>query len=272
MRPGSGQTRGVGADSYFVRVGENRFRPTRHTGGGWATDQQHISPAVGLMVHALDRQLAGRGTDDRVTARLSVDILGTMPITDVEVAVEQVRPGRTVELLEVVLSSGGRPAARTRAWRLATGDTAAVEGGAGPALPDPRELAPVPLHRLWPGGYIASVEVRRVGEPVPGRGTAWLRTDLALVADEPASTLARYAMLVDTANGIAVRRPPSQWSFPNVDLTMHLHRQPADGEWVGLETAQIFGPAGQGLTSSVLHDLRGPIGRAEQILTLRPTA
>lgn len=257
-------------ESYFVRVGPDRFRPTEHTGGGWSTEQQHIGPAVGLMVHALDAYVAGRGPDDRVTARLAVDILGTMPLTDVEVAVEQVRPGRTIELLEVVLSSGGRPAARTRAWRLDPGDTAAVAGGATPSLPRPDDLPVTPLHTLWPGGFIASVEMRRVGERVQGAGAAWLRTAVDLVDGEPASTLARFATLVDVANGIGIRQPPERWLYPNLDLVLHLHRQPADGEWVGLRTTCVFGPGGVGLTASEVHDLHGPVGRAEQLLTLRP--
>lgn len=57
--------------------------------------------------------------------------------------------------------------------------------------------------------------------------------------------------------------------FPNVDLTVHLHRQQR-GAWTGLDTTVTFGPSGQGLTSSVLHDLDGSVGRAEQILTVRP--
>ncbi len=57
--------------------------------------------------------------------------------------------------------------------------------------------------------------------------------------------------------------------FPNVDLTVHLHRQPA-GPWVGLDTSVVFGPDGCGLTTTVLHDRTGAVGRAEQLLTVRP--
>lgn len=76
---------------------------------------------------------------------------------------------------------------------------------------------------------------------------------------------------MDTANGIAVRQPPTEWMFPDVDLTvhLHLHRQPR-GAWTGLDTTVTFGPSGQGLTSTVLHDVHGPVGRAQQILTVRP--
>ncbi len=102
-----------------------------------------------------------------------------------------------------------------------------------------------------------------------GAATVWLATPVALVADEPVSELARFVGLVDTANGIAVRRSPRGWMFPNVDLTTHLHRQPA-GRWEGLATTVVFGPDGAGLTTTVLHDLTGPAGRAGQPLTVRP--
>jgi len=88
----------------------------------------------------------------------------------------------------------------------------------------------------------------------------------ALPAPDP---LTSYIALVDIANGLAARRPPDEWVFPNTDLTIHLHRQPR-GHWVGLDTTAPFGPTGQGVTSTVLHDGSGPVGFAHQILTARP--
>jgi hypothetical protein len=64
------------------------------------------------------------------------------------------------------------------------------------------------------------------------------------------------------------RQSPKEWAFPNLDLQIHLHRLPR-GPWLGLETVQQYGADGIGLTSSVLHDIYGPFGRSEQILTLR---
>jgi hypothetical protein len=57
--------------------------------------------------------------------------------------------------------------------------------------------------------------------------------------------------------------------FPNIDLTAHFFSQPR-GEWVGFDTSVCFGPAGLGLTTSVLHDLHGPVGTSDQTLTVRP--
>jgi hypothetical protein len=65
-----------------------------------------------------------------------------------------------------------------------------------------------------------------------------------------------------------VRPGAGNYVFPNVDLQVHLYREPT-GEWVGLANSVTFGPDGIGLTSTVLHDANGPVGRAEQILTIR---
>jgi hypothetical protein len=252
--------------SYFVRVGERLFRPTEHTGGAWNVAEQHISPLNGLLVHAADLQAPAAG---KVAARVGVDILGVIGMDDFEVQVRVVRPGRTVELVESVAIAGGRPVAVARIWRLIASDTAAVAGGAGSALPGPEGLPAHPIGGMWPGGYIAGLDVRAADVPEPGRSSAWITTSTVLVDGEQASPLARFVGLVDTANGIAVRQDPRQWAFPNLDLTIHLFRQP-EGDWVGLDTTVVFGGTGQGLTTTVLHDVAGPVGRAEQILTLRP--
>jgi hypothetical protein len=103
----------------------------------------------------------------------------------------------------------------------------------------------------------------------PGRAHFWVRTDVPLVADEEVSSLSRMVGLLDVANGLTVRADPTAVLFPNVDLTAHVIDQP-QGEWVGFDTAVSFGPTGVGLTASVIHDERGPIGTSAQSLTVRP--
>lgn len=257
------------ADSYYERIDEHHYKPTAHAGGAWDPDEQHFSPLGGLIVHAVDRHLAAHPRDGLVLARISFDILGRLALEECEIRVETIRPGRTIELLEAVVLIGGRPVVRARAWLLATVDTEAVAGADAEVLPSPATLATWPLHEVWPGGYIGSVDIRPVGTPRAGRTTAWVSTPLALVGGEPTSPTASFVALVDTANGIAVRAEPTEWMFPNVDLTIHLHRQPEAG-WTGLDTTVTFGRTGQGVTSTVLHDVHGPVGHAEQMLTVRP--
>jgi Thioesterase-like superfamily len=252
-------------DAYYERLDATRFLPTAHAGGAWRDDEQHFAPVSGLITHAIERHAAGGAL---LVGRLTFEILGVIPAQESTVLVETVRRGRTISLVEATMTVAGRAVVRARAWLMARQDTAAVAGGAPAPLP-PREQLPV-WHGpdTWPGGYIASIEARRSADAVPGRAQAWLSTPVALVAGEPVGALARFVGLVDTANGIAVRQPPGEWMFPNLDLSVHLYRQPT-GSAVGLDTTVVFGPDGVGLTSSVLHDEQGPVGRAEQVLTVR---
>lgn len=254
-------------EAYFRRTGTSTYLATEHTSGGWSTSEQHISPLCGLLVHVLE---STQPSADKVLARLSVDILGVVPIAEVEVTATVVRPGRTIELAEIEARHAGRAVARARAWRLAGTDTAEVAGLEQPSIPGPAGITPWPMSEEWPGGYIASLDVRRVAGARAGRATAWVSTPLALVAEEEVGGVARWAGLLDTANGIGVRASPERWAFPNVDLTLHLHRQPA-GRWVGLDTAVTLGAGGLGLTSSVVHDEHGPVGTLAQALTVRAT-
>jgi hypothetical protein len=261
-------TAGGVSEAYFERVGDAAFRATEHVGGAWTTHEQHIAPALGLIVHAIERDRDARRDDGLVVGRLSFDILGTLPIDVVDLAVAVIRPGRTVELVGATLAHGGRAAVLARAWLLRPHETRAVAGTALAPIPRPAELPRWHAGEVWPGGFIASAEVRR-RQVEPGRATYWVRTGLPLVDGEPTSRLAAVAGLLDIANGMTVRADPTEVAFPNIDLTAHLFRQPR-GKWVGFDTTVSFGAAGVGLTHSVLHDEDGPVGTSAQVLTVRP--
>ncbi|WP_245672775.1 thioesterase family protein [Aldersonia kunmingensis] len=243
--------------------------PTSHVGGAWAADEQHFSPLAGLIVHEIECARTRGSRPDMLMSRISFDILGRIAFGEFDIQVEVLRPGRTIELVEATVIIAGRPTVSARAWLTTAQDTAAVSGGEPDSLTSPDQLASWSIDSVWPGGYIESIDVRQVGTPEQGRATAWIRSAVDLVAGEDASTLASYVALVDTANGIGVRQDPTKWMFPNLDLTIHLYRQP-EGPWTGLDTSVTFGGTGQGLTRTVLHDTRGPVGVAEQILTVRP--
>jgi hypothetical protein len=253
---------------YFERVGPSAFLATSCVGGAWTTHEQHIAPALGLLVHAVERDRDDRRQDGLVVGRLSFDILGTIPIDVVDTRVAVIRPGRTVELVEATLSHGGRAAVLARAWLLQPRDTTHLSAPALPPIPPPADVPPWDPTSVWPGGFIASVEVRR-RRLDPGRAAFWVRTPVPLVAGEAVSGLASAAGLFDIANGMTVRVDPEEVAFPNLDLTAHLFREPG-GDWIGFDTTVSFGPGGVGLTSSVLHDVDGPIGALSQILTIRP--
>jgi hypothetical protein len=247
---------------YFERLDGRRFRATEEVSGAWDVGHQHIAPALGLLLHAVERDRDGRRTDGLRVGRLSYDILGTVPVDVVEVDVRVVRPGRTIELVEAVLVHAGRDVVVLRAWLLQAGDTADLAGTPLRPMRPPAELEPWDPTTVWPGGFIASVDVRREQEE-PGRARFWVRSRSTLLDGEPVSGLARLGALLDIANGMTVRVSPREVAFPNVDLTAHLIGEPR-GEWLGFDTSVSFGAGGLGLTSSVLHDETGPVGTLAQ--------
>jgi hypothetical protein len=254
--------------AYFERLAERRFRATEHTGGAWDLETQHIAPALGLLAHLVEVDRDARRGDDLVLVRLSYDILGTVPIAGFEVDVQLLRAGRTIELVEGVLSHGGRAAVRLRAWLMEPRDTRSVAGTAHEPIPGPAEMEPWDPTTVWKGGFIHSAEVRR-RQREPGRASFWVRTGQPVLEDEKVSSTARATGLLDIANGMTVRAAPDDVLFPNVDLTAHYFAQPR-GEWLGFDTTVSFGDHGVGLTTTVLHDESGPIGTSSQCLTVRP--
>ena len=254
---------------YFKRLDEQRFLATDEVSGAWDIDQQHIAPALGLLAHAVELDRDRRRTDRLRIGRLSYDILGTVPVDVVEIAVRMVRPGRTIELVEASLRHADRDIVLLRCWLIRGGDNQRVAGTSLPGMQPPTDLTPWDPTTVWPGGFIASAQVRR-DQDEPGRARFWVRSRTALLDDEPVSDLARFAALLDIANGMTVRAAPDDVAFPNVDLTAHLFTEPR-GDWVGFDTSVSFGVSGLGLTSSVIHDQDGPVGTLAQILTVRPT-
>lgn len=254
--------------AYFERLDRATFRATSAVQGAWNTAEQHIAPALGLLAHALEQDNTARNADRLVLGRISYDILGTLPIDTVEITVSVVRPGRTVQLVEATLCHDGRAAVIARAWYLQATDTRPVIGTALPGIPDRVAFPEWDASDIWPGEYVTTIEIRRE-ESEPGRARFWMRPRMLLLEHESIGATARLLGLIDIANGITPRVAPIDIAFPNVDLTVHLIQAPRSA-WIGLDTTVSFGPHGAGLTHTVLHDEHGPIGTAQQSLTIRP--
>ncbi|MCA4131310.1 thioesterase family protein [Arthrobacter sp. M4] len=254
-------------DFYYEALGGGKFRSTIHAQGAWNDIEQHMAPASGIMADCLLRHEPR--TDMRM-ARISYEILGLIPGGEFTVTTSTLRPGRTIELIQAELNAGGRTAIRAAAWRLAISDTSDVAAIEDKNMPGPDECKPWDGASIWPGGYIRSLEMRIAEGHRAGSGKVWVRTRHPLTEEGNSPDVARLIGLVDTANGIAARVPPGRnsYAFPNVDLQIHMYREPG-GDWLGLDNEVSFGTDGIGLTSTVLHDLDGPFGRSEQILTLR---
>ncbi|WP_434621465.1 thioesterase family protein [Arthrobacter sp. A5] len=254
-------------DYFYRSLGDGSYESSIHTQGAWNPHEQHMAPVSGIMTRGLELH---QPRPELRMARISFDILGIIPAGKFRIETKVIRPGRTIELLQAELIADERVAVRATAWRLQRGETADVAAVEDEAMPGVEEAGSWHDLDQWPGGYIASLKAKVVPGHRPGRGQVWVRSPYPMVEGEPTTDLVRLMGLVDTANGIASRVPPGPGSymFPNVDLSIHLHREPV-GEWLGLDTSVTFGTDGIGVTNSVLNDAHGPFGVASQILTVR---
>ncbi|WP_144828261.1 thioesterase family protein [Kocuria rhizophila] len=252
-------------DAHYIRTGELSFRTTVYTQGAWSPLEQHMAASSGLLVHEIERN---HPREDMIPVRFSFDILGFIAGGEIEVHTRVLRPGKTIELVEATMSSGGRDCIRLSMWRLKTSDTQDVAGGEIEPLTPLEQCEELNMYEQWGGGYIGSLEARVARMPRPGSGAGWLRISKAVVEGEQSSPTAQFISAVDAANGLAPRVEIGPWAFPNVDLTIHMFRAPVSA-WVGLDTNVEFGGDGVGLTHSELFDEQGPIGRVAQALTVR---
>lgn len=247
------------------------YQPTEHAQGAWNEHEQHMAPATGILTHELS-QFAPQ--DNMRIARISLDILGLIPFDEFTITTRCIRPGRTIELIEAVMSSRGRDCIIARAWRLMTQDTSQIAGLEDQqAKHNPEQLSEWQGMKGWPGKFIESVHLVSEADRRPGKGMVWITNEKQMVEGELTTDLVKLLGMVDTANGVVPRLGMGlsklQWMFPNTDLQIHMHRAPK-GQWLGIEAVQQYGTDGIGLTSAVLHDVHGPFGRSEQILTIRP--
>jgi hypothetical protein len=256
------------SDAFYEPSGENRFVSTKNTVGPWSPDSQHMGPPSALLTRALQR-CAPR--DDLALARITVEILGPVPIAELEVRAQVRRPGRAVELVEAELSVTGRAVARATAWRIAKTDTENVAVTTAEPLPPLADAERVYAPTDWIDGYLSAMEwfAVRGNWLAPGPAAAWARQRVALVDGEEPDGLQRLMAVADSGNGLSNRLDIQRWMFINTELTVHLLREP-EGEWIGLDAETAIGPSGLGIASSVLHDERGQVGRGAQELLVRP--
>jgi len=255
------------ADSFYVPVGDGRWLATVHTTGPWDPGAQHGGPPSALLGRAMQRC---EPRDDMIIARFTCEILSAIPVGEISVQARLARPGRSVQLLEGVITAGGRGVALARAWRVLR----AQSPSAGPPLPPPPRL-PDQETSLQPGGwvdgYLSAIEWRNVrgrfGELGPA--TVWARMRYPLLPDEEPSPLERVLAIADSSSGVSGELDLREWHFINPELTVHLHRDAA-GEWICLDAQTTISAGGAGLGTSVVSDLDGPVGVCAQSLLVAP--
>jgi len=238
------------------------------TRGPWDGRMMHGGAPSALLAHAIEQTQPG---SDLVVTRLTVEFLSGVPVGAVEVATSLAKPGRRVQVVDATLDAGGRRACLARAVRVRRADlpeAAAAGPGQPAAMPAPQSGDALPMfvddgRELF---YPDATEIRHVGGEISsGAVAAWIRLRGDLIPGTAPSPLARVAAAADFANGLSWILPFEDWLFVNTELTIHLQREP-QGDWIGLDARTVSHAGGTGLSTGVLHDLRGQVGVCAQAL------
>ena len=263
-------------DAFFVPAGVSKdgfekVTATENTVSVWAPTMQHGAPPSALLVRALERVDA---REDTRISRVVVDILGPIPVADIEIRAWTERPGSNVELVVAELwaegSSGtSRAVARGSAWRMRTSATEDVAHSGDPVMTPAGDGVDFAFGDSWSSGYLEAVEFRILTEfDAAGPGEIWARPRPVLVQGETMTPLERLFSIADIANGIGAQLPIDEWTFLNTDLTVHIFRVP-QGEWVGVSAETSTGPDGIAMCGGTLSDELGPVGRIAQTVLVR---
>jgi hypothetical protein len=257
--------------AFFLPDGDDRFVATELTRGPWDPRFQHAGPPSGLLVRAVER--CPSETPMQVV-RIALDILRPVPIGPLTVAAEVARPGRNVELIDARLRDEDGVVVRASAWRIRRTELDIPRPDDGPSMPGPEQGERKPFFPTGiEVGYHTAMDWSFVSGGFQDQGPAevWLRTTVALVAGEEPSPIQRVLIAADSGNGVSGALDYHRYLFINTDLVVSLHREP-EGEWIGMDARTVPEPTGIGLAATILHDERGPIGRATQSLLVAERA
>jgi hypothetical protein len=254
-------------DAFYESDGD-RYLATELTRGPWDPGAQHAGPPAALLGREIERL---EDAEEFQVARVTCEILRSVPIAPVRVSARVLRPGRRVQLVEAELrDEAGEPLMGASAGRLRTAPLEIPPEAMAVAAPPPGPGQGAEAEFFPTGeelGYHSAMEVRfvRGGFVEPGPALVWLRMRQPLVAGEQPSPLQRVLVTADVGNGVSASLDYRRYLFINVDLTVHLERMPV-GEWVCVDAQTLPQPSGNGTAESVLSDESGRIGRALQTL------
>jgi hypothetical protein len=255
--------------SFFRQIGDTEYVPTEATIGPWSAELQHGGPPSALLTHVL-RVFPSQGSFE--LSRITIELLGPIPLTPCEITVERVRSGRRIELLKAQYVSAGKTFMIAHAWRLeaqAGVSETVTEPFALPALPGPQTQTFFPGISYFPYAHALEWRFTHGSFDTMGPATVWTRPRIALIEGMPIDGLESLLLMIDSANGISAELDPLKWTFVPVDLTVGLYREPI-GPWLGMAARTAIESKGIGQTTTTAFDASGSIGHSIHTLFVRP--
>jgi hypothetical protein len=256
----------------FVRE-SGRFVPDPVCAGPWDPGAMHGGPIAALVGRLIADHEADDG--DWFLSRLTVELVRPVPVKPVTVRLEIRRPGKRLQLIDaVVLDPDGAEVLVARGLRLRWEDNGLdeeqLEHPDAPDIAGPDGLSSYAHSHERPFGnfFMDALDVRAVDEAeFVGMGPAqvWFKLLVPVMAGESVHPLDRVLTAADFPNGVSRILDPLEHQFINPDLTVSLHRYPAN-DWVLLDGVSHCRRGGYGMAQCALSDDGGHLGVSVQTL------
>lgn len=252
---------GDAPSAYFVRT-DAGYMPTPAAFSPWNESDLSGVAIGGLLAHLIDQAVAGEAM---TVARLAIDILGNAPAAEMIARTRILRDGKRLRMIEAELLAGDRAVARATALLVRQVETIASETPLAHPLPDNFASAPQSSRSALHGAMDRRVVFGDFRQSGPG--AMWVRFVFDLVEGVPMSPLVRAAMLGDMGSAIGSAFSVRDWTFANVDISLHFTRQP-ESDWVLIEAHTEGAGNGLAMVTSRFSDLRGVYAHGHQALFL----
>lgn len=243
--------------------------PSELARGPGNSSYAHGGAPAGLVVALVERELKD---DQWITCRLSLDFYRPVPLRPLSYSIER-RQGSSIAHHWITLRENNKDILTAHLVSMRREPIELPEGRPNPpVVEDPGVLPDLRVEDMPSGQksfYYTAMEAKSVpSDHIEGTRRGWFRFLYPLLDRDVVSPTVRAAATADFGSGFSCPLSFREYVFPNIDMTMSIHRTPA-GEWIGMSSRTRLGSDGVGVTHSTLLDLQGPFGIAVQTLQLR---
>lgn len=235
------------------RIDDTTFAPTAQAVGPWDSGLLFGGVPAGLAVHEVERQV---GISQWQAARITTDLVRPAPRAVLNVEVDIVRQGSRAVVATASVLAGPKLVARSSLLLIPGAGDRDDDGTSDEDTPAQHE----PTTIYTPHPSIFEVLEVRAGDIRSDGERGWARLNADVVAGEPASDLARAAVVADLAAGMTNTRR-GVVEFINADVSLFLERVPSS-DWLRLDIKRPDLDSGITVASASIGDEVGPAGRA----------
>lgn len=242
----------MGHRTAFYRRDGDAYAPTGIGVSPWNGTSQVGLALAGLSGHVIARVPT---QEPMLTTRISIDILGAVPLVPLVPAVRILRDGKRMQVVDAEFFEGDKLWLRATAVRARIADTG--------------ERSTPLTRRYWNENdtyeNLKWFEERQIelDRGKPGPGAIWVRFLTDIVEGEPLDPLSLAAILGDFGNGTAPVLPMMENTLANMDITVCMSRLPR-GDWMLIDAEGETSGQGSGYSRTRLGDAEGMFATAMQ--------